>query len=294
MIFKDIGLNSFLKNNGLPTIDYHYSDKDRIFLSKNRNTTIVVPTPLNKSGHVLMIYSVPIESTGINDNIVVYGKNYNRNNKLFMNDRISETEIVGFFSCGGFVLVSSDEIENNKYYQFRRLELKPISFEKKSLFIKLERIGQHGKKIDIFKIRTMYPYAKYLDKGLIKEFGYNKNGKILNDFRITRFGKFLRKYYLDEVPQLINLIKGDIKLVGCRPVSSLFLKSYPNEVYNLRLQQKPGIISPAIADNARTVIEVIDSEYNYLLKVSKSPLKTKLAVFIKSIANFFIGKIKSQ
>ena len=160
--------------------------------------------------------------------------------------------------------------------------------------IKLERIGKNGRKIHIFKLRTMYPYAKYLQKNLLDQFGFNENGKINNDFRITKTGRILRKYYLDEIPQIINLLKGDISFIGCRPVSRIFLEYYPREIYTLRLKFKPGIISPAISDNASTVKDVIESEYHYLLRLENNPFKTKFRVFVKAFANVITRKINSQ
>ncbi|MCD4695924.1 MAG: sugar transferase [Bacteroidales bacterium] len=160
--------------------------------------------------------------------------------------------------------------------------------------IKLERIGKNGRKIHIFKLRTMYPYAKYLQKNLLDQFGFNENGKINNDFRITKTGRILRKYYIDEIPQIINLLKGDISFIGCRPLSRIFLEYYPREIYTLRLKFKPGIISPAISDNASTVKDVIESEYHYLLRLENNPFKTKFRIFIKAFANVITRKINSQ
>ena len=136
--------------------------------------------------------------------------------------------------------------------------------------------------------------AKYLHKKLIKDGGYNKIGKVSNDYRITRIGRFLRKYYLDEIPQLINLLKGDIKLVGCRPVGTFFLTNYPENTYKMRLSHKPGIISPAIADNARKIEDVIISEHRFLSDLSEKPFATKQKVLTRAFRNVLTGKINSQ
>lgn len=244
--------------------------------------------------NTLNSYAEIFQSVGINDGAIVYGKNYDSEGKLFRNRYLSETEVVGFFTGLGFRLIKCEEIKFNMYYHFQREEVIPVKCEKRSVFVKLERVGLHGKRIFVYKFRTMHPYAQYLQRDLINEFGYNEVGKLKNDNRITRLGKFLRKYYLDEIPQFINWLRGDIRLVGCRPVSSLFLESYPKEVLQMRLQFKPGIISPAIADGARTVKEVIDSEYKFLLNISQEPWKTRFRVFIKSITNVLFRKIKSE
>lgn len=86
------------------------------------------------------------------------------------------------------------------------------------VFYLSERFGRGGKRFYMFKFRTMKVGAEQLQQGLL-----DKNEvdgpifKIRNDPRITRFGRFLRKYSLDELPQLFNVIKGDMSLVGPRP-----------------------------------------------------------------------------
>ncbi|QUR93803.1 sugar transferase [Macrococcoides canis] len=96
------------------------------------------------------------------------------------------------------------------------------------IIFKQTRPGQFGKPFDVYKFRTMTNET-------------DENGDLLPDSkRLTDTGKFLRKYSLDELPQLINVIKGDISLVGPRPL----LMEY-NDLYNAeqrrRLDVKPGI-----------------------------------------------------
>lgn len=96
------------------------------------------------------------------------------------------------------------------------------------IIFKQTRPGQFGKPFDVYKFRTMTNET-------------DENGELLPDSkRLTDTGKFLRKYSLDELPQLINVIKGDISLVGPRPL----LMEY-NDLYNAeqrrRLDVKPGI-----------------------------------------------------
>lgn len=96
------------------------------------------------------------------------------------------------------------------------------------IIFKQTRPGQFGKPFDVYKFRTMTNET-------------DDNGNLLPDSdRLTDTGKFIRKYSLDELPQLINVIKGDISLVGPRPL----LMEY-NELYNAeqrrRLDVKPGI-----------------------------------------------------
>ena len=104
------------------------------------------------------------------------------------------------------------------------------------VFFRHERIGQGGKPFKPFKFRTM-------KKGAIKE----KLGYILmkNDSRITRIGNFLRRWGIDELPQLINVLIGEMSLVGPRPTLSYQVKEY-NDFQKRRLLVKPGITSWAL------------------------------------------------
>lgn len=91
-----------------------------------------------------------------------------------------------------------------------------------------KRIGKNGKDIKIFKFRTMYKDAeemiKKFDENQMKE--YKENYKLKDDPRITKIGKILRKTSLDELPQIFNIIKGDLSIVGPRPVVESELEKY--------------------------------------------------------------------
>lgn len=96
------------------------------------------------------------------------------------------------------------------------------------IIFKQERSGLYGKSFYIYKFRTMTNKK-------------DESGNLLpDDVRLTRFGKLLRKLSLDELPQLINVIKGDISLVGPRPLLMEYLDLYTAE-QNRRHQVRPGI-----------------------------------------------------
>lgn len=99
-----------------------------------------------------------------------------------------------------------------------------------SVFFRQTRVGQYGKLFKIYKFRTMVENAEKLGAQVTKG----------DDPRITRVGKFLRKYKLDELPQLINVLKGEMSLVGPRPEVPKFVKLF-EEDYKEILQVKPGI-----------------------------------------------------
>lgn len=110
------------------------------------------------------------------------------------------------------------------------------------IFYKQTRIGLHGKPFQFWKFRTMVPNADQMMKEL-ENLNESKDGihfKVKNDPRITGIGKFLRRYSLDELPQMFNVIIGDMSLVGPRPLS---LRDYNNcsEHHLIRHQVIPGI-----------------------------------------------------
>ena len=91
-----------------------------------------------------------------------------------------------------------------------------------------KRIGKNGKVIGLYKFRSMVNNAEDLIKKFTSEQmeEYKKNYKLQNDPRITRVGKFLRKTSLDELPQLFNILKGDLSIIGPRPVIDEELEKY--------------------------------------------------------------------
>lgn len=97
-----------------------------------------------------------------------------------------------------------------------------LSNDKQSIFFTQERIGKNGKTFKLYKFRSMVPNADQVlfellenNKELAKEYQLNK--KLKGDPRITKVGKFIRKYSIDEFPQVINILKGDMSFIGNRP-----------------------------------------------------------------------------
>ncbi len=104
-----------------------------------------------------------------------------------------------------------------------------------------KRIGKDGRVFDFYKFRSMVPDAENMLYALLPE--NEMDGpvfKIENDPRITRFGRFIRKTGIDELPQLVNVIKGDMSLVGPRPPLPREVEQY-DEKQRLRLSVTPGI-----------------------------------------------------
>jgi exopolysaccharide biosynthesis polyprenyl glycosylphosphotransferase len=110
-----------------------------------------------------------------------------------------------------------------------------------SLF-RQKRVGRHGKLFTIYKFRTMIPNADRLVTTLSgRGNGQGPLFKIGDDPRLTRVGRFLRKWSIDELPQLLNVVRGDMSLVGPRPMPATFDQSYYEDWHLQRLEVLPGI-----------------------------------------------------
>lgn len=112
-----------------------------------------------------------------------------------------------------------------------------------------ERIGRGGKTFKCYKFRTMYPDAESRLKSLLEnnpamQSEWDLYHKLKNDPRVTPFGWFLRKSSLDELPQFWNVLKGDLSVVGPRPVVRAELEKHLTEKAEKILSIRPGITGP--------------------------------------------------
>ena len=137
------------------------------------------------------------------------------------------------------------------------------------VFYRGKRAGKDGKEFRIFKFRTMIMNAEKLG-------GPSTSA---DDPRLTKFGKFLRKHQLDELPQLINVIKGEMSFVGPRPEVPSEVETYDKETKRMILSVKPGMTDLATLTNLHEE-EILkgskDPHQAYREKIK--PKKLKLAV----------------
>ena len=109
------------------------------------------------------------------------------------------------------------------------------------VFFLQKRCGKDGREFDMYKFRTMVKDAEFLKKELKNEMD-GPMFKMKNDPRVTQTGKFLRKWSLDELPQLLNVLKGDMSLVGPRPLANEEMAGDNNNTWReIRLSVKPGV-----------------------------------------------------
>lgn len=109
-----------------------------------------------------------------------------------------------------------------------------------------KRVGQGALEFETLKFRTMVPNAEEVLRRKLKEDPalkeeWEHNCKLVNDPRITKVGKFLRKTSLDEIPQLINVLRGEMSLIGPRPLPRYHYDQLPESVRRLRERVKPGM-----------------------------------------------------
>ena len=155
-----------------------------------------------------------------------------------------------------------------------------------------KRIGKDGKLFEIYKFRTMVPDAdkklfELLDKDEKAREEYKVNKKLKHDPRITKVGNFLRKTSIDELPQLINVLKGDMSLVGPRPYLPRE-KEDMGDYYNTIIESKPGITGLwQVSGRSNTTFEErlhFDKEYN-----EKKSFTYDMGLLVKTVGSVVKG-----
>lgn len=208
---------------------------------------------------------------------------------------LSKAEALGRIVYNGFDIVEVKEVGNLTYFAckktMREIPQKTPSF---GFFFKMKRLGKNNKFITVYKIRTMHPYAEYLQSYVFENNNLRDGGKFKDDYRITSWGKLFRKLWIDELPMAINFLKGEIKLVGVRPLSQHYLSLYSDELKQKRLLIKPGLIPPFYADLPVTLEQIMSSELKYIETYQKAPLRTDIYYLAKSLKNILLKNVRSN
>lgn len=209
---------------------------------------------------------------------------------------LSKTEVLGrLYYCGFEVdeIVPMGHIE----YIFAHRKSQPYPQEQIKLYgplIKLPRVCKNKEIRYFYKMRTMHPYAEYIQKYVYDMYGTTDGDKAVNDFRITTWGRFMRKYWMDELPMILNILKGDMKLVGVRPLSKTKFDTYPEWLQDLRTKAKPGLVPPFYVDMPQTQEEMFDSEARYLRAYLEHPIRTDWSYFWKAFYQIVFKHARSK
>ncbi len=156
----------------------------------------------------------------------------------------------------------------------------------KTIFYKHVRVGKNGKNFGLYKFRTMVPNSAEILKELLKKPEYAKewkeNHKFENDPRITKVGKILRKTSLDEVPQILNILKGEMSIIGPRPVLDEEVQEYGKDKEKL-LSVRPGLTG-WWACNGRSDTSNDERMKLELYYVDNMSIKLDIKIFFQTIA----------
>jgi lipopolysaccharide/colanic/teichoic acid biosynthesis glycosyltransferase len=208
---------------------------------------------------------------------------------------LSKTEILGRLYYCGFEVIAEQHLNGCLYFAAKKVK-EPISDKDPhyGMVIRLKRVGKDGEIFTVYKLRTMHAYSEYLQQYVFERNQLQEGGKFHNDFRISPEGKFFRKFWLDELPMFINFFKGDMKLVGIRPLSQHYFNLYTPELQKKRVLCKPGLIPPFYADMPKTLDEIMASEMRYLDTYLKNPLKTDISYFFKAFKSILFKGARSK
>ena len=208
---------------------------------------------------------------------------------------LSKTEVLGRLNYCGFMLERQSKINDMNFVVARRVKnAAPLLDRNYGPLIKLKRTGKNGKTFSVYKFRTMHPYAEFLQQYVYENNDLQEGGKFKRDIRVTSMGRFMRKYWIDELPMLINLIKGDMKLVGVRPLSKQYFNLYTPELQQKRTNYRPGLLPPFYADMPKTLDEIQASELRYLKQCeTNGELRTDFKYFFLILKNILFNKARS-
>jgi len=159
-------------------------------------------------------------------------------------------------------------------------------FSKGPVFFRQTRVGQYGKPFEIYKFRTMKVDAE-------KYSGPVWAAK--NDNRLIPGGNFLRKSKIDELPQFINVLKGEMSIIGPRPERPFFVERLKNQIfdYEKRLNIKPGITGLAqVFHRADETINDVRKKIKYdILYIKKMCLLTDIRILAKTVRVVLTGSV---
>jgi lipopolysaccharide/colanic/teichoic acid biosynthesis glycosyltransferase len=162
------------------------------------------------------------------------------------------------------------------------------------MIIKLPRIGRDGQIFNVYKLRTMHPYSEFIQDYVYDLHDIEAGGKMKHDFRVTGWGRFARRVWLDELPMVVNILRGDIKVFGVRPLSRHYFSLYDDNIRDRRIRYKPGLMPPYYADLPDGLDAIQVSEMKYFDAWDKNPVSTDIRYFWKSVVNIIFKNARSN
>lgn len=211
------------------------------------------------------------------------------------NPPISRAEALGRLCRAGFS-IKQEKFAGNMLCIKAQRRSEPLSSNGNGygMIIALPRIGRNGKVFNVFKLRTMHPYSEFIQDYVYDLHDLEEGGKMKHDFRITTWGRFCRRIWLDELPMIVNFFMGDMKIVGVRPLSSHYFNLYSEELRQRRINYKPGLMPPYYADMPVGLDEIQMSEIRYLDNYDKKAVGTDIRYFFKGIFNIIFRNARSN
>lgn len=209
---------------------------------------------------------------------------------------LSKTEVLGRLICCGFEIEKDCKRGGINVVIAKRVKQPEVFTSRRNYgpLIKLTRFGKNKNPFYVYKFRTMHPYAEFLQEYVFEHYSLQSGGKFNRDIRVATLGKVMRKYWLDELPMIINLLKGEMKLIGVRPLSNQYFNLYSAQLQEKRVRFKPGLLPPFYADLPKTLEEIQASEMKYLNQCEeKGVFITDTKYFFLILKNIFIKKVRS-
>jgi lipopolysaccharide/colanic/teichoic acid biosynthesis glycosyltransferase len=208
---------------------------------------------------------------------------------------LSKTEVWGRLSSCGMRVIAETGGDGEVFLIAKRVAL-PVQRKKPSYYpvISLERVGLDGEMINSHKIRTMYPFSEFLQKRVFDDNALAPTGKFLDDYRITGYGRFLRKYWLDEIPQILDWWRGDIKLVGIRAMSRHYFSLYPRDFQDLYIQVKPGLVPPIFNESTVGFDQIVEVDRKYLQRYRQFPVLTDVCYLFQTFKDIVFKGVRSH
>ena len=206
---------------------------------------------------------------------------------------MSKCEALGRLRFCGYEILSVRESAGHLCFVTRAGAVPSNGDPSEGILIKIRKQGLHDRPFFCYKLRTMHPYANYLHDYVLNNLEIDNNGKVIGDYRVPFWGKVFRKLWLDEIPQVLNILRGELTFVGVRHLSKEFLELYPEAWRKERVNLRPGFVPPYYADCPKTFEGIIESEKRYSRLRKQHPLTTDVYYFVRVMINFLTMRART-